>query len=229
MQGGIDLGKAAIVVAHPDDEILWFGSLIESVGQVVLCYGPNPRVAARGAQRRRVADAYPLGTLVFLDLIEPDTWRGRSLGPIDEEIRRTSLEDRAHAETLRRALAPVLMGVSTVFTHNPWGEYGHDDHRRVHSAVSDLAGSMGLDVYVSAYVDRNALPLMAATALSGVAASVSYPVDAAPIETVRQLYIDQNCWTWSLDWHWPEREFFHCLGAGGTHHATPCPWYIFNF
>src|SRR5580765_529365 len=53
----MDLRDAAVVVAHPDDEVLWFSSLVAKVGRIVTCYGPNPKVAERGEQRRRVVRA----------------------------------------------------------------------------------------------------------------------------------------------------------------------------
>ena len=31
-------GKSILVVAHPDDEILWFSSILASVDHVILCY-----------------------------------------------------------------------------------------------------------------------------------------------------------------------------------------------
>jgi len=158
----MDLRNAAIVVAHPDDEVLWFSSLTARVGRIVMCYGSNPKVVERGEQRRNVVRAYPFKTVRFLDLPEPGLWRGRSLGSVESELARTAREDPALRNVLVDGLRAALHGISTVFVHNPWGEYGHDDHRRLYAAISALRQELNLAVYVSNYVERRALGLMAA-------------------------------------------------------------------
>ena len=32
------LENAVVVVAHPDDEVLWFSSILDKVDEVVICY-----------------------------------------------------------------------------------------------------------------------------------------------------------------------------------------------
>src|SRR6516162_2441821 len=96
----MNLGDAAIVVAHPDDEVLWFSSLTAKVGRIVMCYGPNPRVAERGEQRRNVIQAYPFNTVQFFDLPEPGLWRGRSLGSVESELARPVQEDPNYGSSL---------------------------------------------------------------------------------------------------------------------------------
>ena len=33
--------KRIIIVAHPDDEILFFSSLLKTVDKIVVCFGPS--------------------------------------------------------------------------------------------------------------------------------------------------------------------------------------------
>src|SRR4051794_38855889 len=96
----MDLRKAAIVVAHPDDEVLWFSSLTAKVGRIVMCYGSNPRAVERGRQRRKVVQAYPFNTVRFLDLPEPDLWRARSLESVEKELARSVQEDPIYRKLL---------------------------------------------------------------------------------------------------------------------------------
>jgi LmbE family N-acetylglucosaminyl deacetylase len=224
----MDLRSAAIVVAHPDDEVLWFSSLIAKVGRIVMCYGSNPKVIERGVQRRNVVQAYPFNTVRFLDLPEPGLWRGRSLGSVDGELARSAQEDPTFRNSLVDRLGRALQGISTVFVHNPWGEYGHDDHRRLHAAVSALQREMNLAVYVSNYVERRALGLMAAALDDGVSDVVSFPVDRAEIDPIIELYQSNSCWTWTTNWRWPMEEHFFRLGQGAAIRAAPVPFQLFD-
>jgi LmbE family N-acetylglucosaminyl deacetylase len=109
-----------------------------------------------------VIEDYPLDTVQFLDLPEPDLWQGRELGSVEQELARFGREDMGLRSVLAAQLSRALQGMSTVFVHNPWGEYGHDDHRRVHAVVNMLQENMGFAVYISNYVSRRALALMSA-------------------------------------------------------------------
>jgi len=69
----IDLSRSAIVAAHPDDEVLWFGSLVPKVGRIVLCFGMDAAGTAR-AGRRRVVEEYPYRNVEFFDLVQPGSY-----------------------------------------------------------------------------------------------------------------------------------------------------------
>ena len=115
-----DLSDAAIVVAHPDDEVLWFSSVVGEVGKIVICYGPDPHDAERAARRRKAVQALPLASVIHLDLPEPGRWRGRTLESPEKELMRFAEEDPALQRVLAAPLRAALAGVSTVFAHNPW-------------------------------------------------------------------------------------------------------------
>ncbi len=50
---------------------------------------------------------------------------------------------------LRDMLRPELEGLDAVVTHNPWGEYGHEEHIQVFRVISAQAEEMGFRVWVS--------------------------------------------------------------------------------
>jgi LmbE family N-acetylglucosaminyl deacetylase len=152
----IDLARAAIVAAHPDDEALWFGSLVPRVGRIVLCYGMQASGTLRDG-RRRVAAEYPYRTVDFFDLAQPGsytkaTWPNPTLGPRGMVLREPSPAHEASFEAILGRLRQSLAGITTVFTHNPWGEYGHEEHTLVYAAVNLLKAECGFDLYVSPYV-----------------------------------------------------------------------------
>jgi len=42
------LSSAILVVAHPDDEILWFSSVVDKVDEILFCFGDYPALPALG-------------------------------------------------------------------------------------------------------------------------------------------------------------------------------------
>jgi LmbE family N-acetylglucosaminyl deacetylase len=224
----MDLHNAAIVVAHPDDEVLWFSALTPKVAKIVMCYGSNPRVIERGKQRKRVIEDYPLDTVQFLDLPEPDLWQGRELGSVEQELARFDREDMSLRRALAAQLSQALQGMSTVFVHNPWGEYGHDDHRRVYAVVNMLHEYMGFAVYISNYVSRRALALMSAMLSVKVADVVEFGVEYDVVSSIVELYKTNSCWTWTEDWRWPKQDCFFALSCSTRYRSITVPIVLFD-
>ena len=52
---------------------------------------------------------------------------------------------------LKDLLRARLGDCRNVITHNPWGEYGHEDHVQVFRAVTALQAELGFAVWVSGY------------------------------------------------------------------------------
>lgn len=194
-----DFSTAAIVVAHPDDELLWFASLVIKVQRIVLCYGSISKTSKRAVARRNLIEAYPLNTVTFLDLPIP---------PNDNPDAEVSADP-----ALVERLSAALDGVSIVFTHNPWGEYGQPDHQRVYASVAQLQERMKFTAYVSGYVARHQLPRLDRS-LGGGATYLTFPVRYREIKPIYRLYRDYDCWTWSRCWVWPAREHFIRLNTG---------------
>jgi len=205
----MDLSSATIVVAHPDDEILWFSSIVTKVSRIVMCYGAVNSKPERAQQRRNVIKNYPLPTVQFLDLPEPGNLS-------------STLEDQAQLALIEH-LRVGLSGVKTVFTHNTWGEYGHNDHRRVHAAVRALQGETDFAVYVSSYVGRRVFDSFEDNLNREVAGIISFAVDRAAIEPIFALYKSNSCWTWATNWSWPEQENFFRVGEIVSHEPTAIP------
>jgi hypothetical protein len=83
-----DLAQAAIVVAHPDDQILWFSSLVTKVARIIMCYGTISASSERATNRKNAVKHYPRD-VEFLDLPIP----GRA-APDMEAVHRRVLIDR---------------------------------------------------------------------------------------------------------------------------------------
>jgi LmbE family N-acetylglucosaminyl deacetylase len=106
-----------LVVAHPDDEILWFNP--EEYDKIVIVFGDfgDSRGSDGGNQRRKALEQHPLkDKIVHLNIKESDFTRDKT----KESVYR--LNQRAIEDELRK------FSPETVTTHNGHGEYGHVEH-----------------------------------------------------------------------------------------------------
>ncbi|HVH80772.1 MAG TPA: hypothetical protein VM782_15355 [Stellaceae bacterium] len=213
----IDLKRAAIVVAHPDDEVLWFGSLLPRVARVVLCYGMQASGTLR-PERGRVIHHYPRGGIEFFDLVQPGSyrkaiWPNATLGPFGMALREPNPAHEQSFHEIVGRLRVALDDVTTVFTHNPWGEYGHEEHTLVHAAVNALKQERKFDLFVSPYVGREMLGLFAQVVAGGVSDVVQFDLDQTLVRAAADLYRGHGAWTWFDTWKWPRAESFFRLGG----------------
>ena len=120
----INAMNAAIIVAHPDDEIIWAGGFVlqhqdYNWNVLALCRANDPD---REPKFQRVCDLISAdGTISDLDDSSP--WQ--QIDP-HSEIGGRVLEHFGNREW------------DLVLTHGPNGEYGHERHRQTHQAVAAL-------------------------------------------------------------------------------------------
>lgn len=110
-------------------------------------------------------------------------------------------------ESIKR-LRPLLRKDNNVFTHNPWGEYGHEDHVQCFRALDVLRREIGFKLWVSNYCSDRSLPLAQQYFQPQHTEFVRLPTDIVYAREVAQAYMNANCWTWSDDWSWFEDECF---------------------
>jgi hypothetical protein len=210
------LRDAALVVAHPDDELLWFASILERVSRVVVCFPETPWDPDTTAGRERVRNRYPV-PLEYLPLAElrsfskadwsapVESAAGLELPRADPTLAKAYLERAAALET---ALRERLAGARTLFTHNPWGEYGHEDHVQVHRVTGRLAEETGAAVWVDGCASTRSLPLLERY-LSGFGAPYCRePVDRERAQELAQIYREEGVWTWFDDFQWFDADCF---------------------
>ena len=224
--------KSILVVAHPDDEILWFSSILADVDHVVLCYLGELVNPAFGDQRRQVLIDYPLqDKMSCLELVSLGLSRPRNfLNPqfsqygieftddegVDEKFKEHYKENY---RLLRSKLVTILSGYKNVFTHNPWGEYGHEEHVQVYRAVQELQKDMGYNLLFSNYCSNRTVhltSLLVDTCEVGARAT-----DRAIALKLLEVYERTNTWTWYDNWAWPEHETFFRESGSETTGLSP--------
>ena len=220
-----------LVVAHPDDEALWFSSILDRVRKIIVCYRADAKNPALAEARRLSLADHPLAErIVDLGLEE-----GRSIDRADwsdpkETPDGLALRDpksaAAYAEqaaALARAVPAELEGATAVFTHNPWGEYGHEDHVQVCRVVTRVAGDLGLPVWYSTYASIKSLPLLRRYLGKGDQHYVLQPGDPDLGARIAAAYRRHGAWTWFDDYRWFADDCF-VRGPLDADHGQEAGW-----
>ena len=215
----VEIQNAVMVVAHPDDEILWFSSILNQCKSVLVCFGPSATSKESWDGGRAVLmETYPLTNVRFLKLRQSEAFQAANWSKPKEtgsglELRRRkrSLYEK-NAETLLRILEVELKHESLVFTHNPWGEYGNEEHVQVFRVLAGLRASLGFDLFVNSYVSNKTAKLMSRSEPSLDDTPLVCETDTVLAQRLKNLYLENNCWTWMDDYDWPGYESFYRVG-----------------
>ncbi len=122
-------GRALVIVAHPDDEVIFFFGTIKRLVEAeyavsVLCATgrfDNGRITSR-----RVSEFKKSCELLDVD--------GHLLGMLDRRGETLPASDlRKHLQSFANDPS-----VTVVYTHNPWGDYGHLHHSSVSIATHEV-------------------------------------------------------------------------------------------
>jgi len=210
--------NAILVVAHPDDEILWFSSILDQCKRVLVCFGPSATSKQSwDSGRATVMETYPLTKVEFLKVRQSDAfdaanWNRPTEADSGLQLRRqTRLRYERNAEELLRLLEPRLKRESLVITHNPWGEYGHAEHVQVFRVLSKLRERLGFEIVVTGYVSNRSALLMSRHLHAFEGDPILLKTDTTLAHTLKTLYVENDCWTWTADYEWPEYEPFYRL------------------
>lgn len=210
------LKRSVIVAAHPDDENLWFSSILGKVDKIVLCFLPIPGNSTITEGRRKSLASYPLGNVSCLELAEAGVFWGvdwtrplrteYGLKITNKELLEKNYSDNFGA--LKEQLRGQLKGCENVFTHNPWGEYGHVEHVQVYRAVKALQQELQFNIWFSNYASNKSAGLMAVVLAEHDLQSVTLQTDKALAERIADIYKSNGCWTWYDDYAWCDSEAF---------------------
>jgi len=211
------LNNSVLVVAHPDDEVLWFGSILNTVDKIIICFTDSERWPELGKARRKSLDEHACkDRIVELDLCQVKS-HNKSKWPEPEETDYGLRLDKYpgfdepyqdQALHLAAALEPHIRDATNVFTHNPWGEYGHEDHVQVSKVATRLAGSNAASIWYNSYVSNKSSTLMRRYVQGFGKSYYTMPVDTEWARIIADTYYRNDAWTWMEDYVWFASECF---------------------
>lgn len=149
-------GKTVLVFAHLDDELLWMEPFLGHA-QALVQAGPATAIATADHMKNFYASksVYPNSQeLIFA--FKPISTEQYLKEARPEYRCFRDLNQYSYANTYD-ALYPILdllkrKGAVRIVTHNPWGEYGHPNHRNVSAVVREIAVKLNLEVWISEVV-----------------------------------------------------------------------------
>jgi LmbE family N-acetylglucosaminyl deacetylase len=203
------LDQSLLVVAHADDEVLWFSSIIDDVTKIVIVFGDETTrasLAGHACRDKIVSLALPqvdCHNLSSWPFPEPTDYGVR----LDKDLR----ADARYAEQAARvssALSPLVADAGNVFTHNPWGEYGHESHVQLSRIVTTLAISRDATVWHSNYVSGKSSRMMRRYVHGFADEYFTRPVDPERALAIADTYRQNNAWSFDDDFAWFPSECF---------------------
>ena len=118
-----------IIVAHPDDEAVFFGNNLDNSSFVVIVTDANSH--GDGAHRRKAFEhamaSVGVNKYEMWDFPESPNWRQNVLGFWNNETK----------ASLRKMMIQTIKRVKPkrIYTHGKLGEYGHINHREIHAEM----------------------------------------------------------------------------------------------
>jgi hypothetical protein len=209
-----DFNQAVVVMAHPDDEVLYASSILASAKKIIICYNQAPNSGSISQGRQTVFRDFPLKNAISLNIIESNTYQTTDWRKPVETIYgiHCGRNGDAYARNfhlLTAALEEHLSAGDLVISHNPWGEYGHEEHVQVFRAVADIRRKRDFRLFVSGYVSDRVLYFMQRNSPRLGAPSAFLPTDKALGARLMQHYQAHECWTWENGYNWPDYECFY--------------------
>jgi hypothetical protein len=201
-----------IIVAHPDDEIIFFSSILKSASKIIFCFGPaQDKIVSSG--REKIKKKLPLNNIFFLNLKEANVfneanWRDPKINHMGLIVHKNQSMYRQNYINLRSYLSKIINIGDTIYTHNPWGEYGHEDHVLIFNVIQSLKIKFKLKIFVNNYVSNKSYNFMkmCECLLSNITQHKT--IDKKFTSKIKKIYISNFCWTFNDDYIWPKKEMF---------------------
>jgi LmbE family N-acetylglucosaminyl deacetylase len=216
-----DIDSSVLVVAHPDDEALWFSAILGRVGKVILGYSEIASLPKFSRRRQSALKALPLVHTKSMNLREAEAfgaadWQFPQPNQTGLILNQTEglmpgFSSSRYVEnfnTLQFRLRTELADKRFVFTHSPWGEYGHEEHVQVFRVVESLRAELGFRMFFTMYVSAKSMALFRRYLPMLNWPALELATDRELAGRVKAVYQANNCWTWTSDYEWPEVEYY---------------------
>jgi LmbE family N-acetylglucosaminyl deacetylase len=208
--------NSILLVAHPDDEILWFSSIFDKVDEVMFCFMNSRSNPQWTIGRKQILSELPIKNVSYLDLEESEVFNGADwANPVITrfgiKITKKGAPIKKYEENyykIKEKLKNKLINYHNVFTHNPWGEYGNEEHIQIYRIVKEFQKKMKFNLWFSNYCSNKSYTLMLRYISGFDSDYVTLKSNKTLSSHIKNLYIKNGCWTWYEDWVWFNEESF---------------------
>ena len=218
--------KYSIVVAHPDDEILWASSICQNASQVIICFSEDEN-SQKISKGRKIFQKFAPNNFIFLNIKEPPQ-KGTTFIPNKSHIR-NCISDISFKQI--KNLLYNFIDSPNVYTHNFWGEYGHPQHIAVHLAVKSICKERKIKCKIFSYFNLRTLPLRNYYLRKNYIVIEKKKVLKNYFYTIKNQYIKNNIWTFQRSYSPPNYEYFYEINTGRKNNNLVknkiCGTYIF--
>ena len=213
-----------VIVAHPDDEIIFFSSILKNASKIITCFSMSDDQNVN-IGRQKLKTQMPLNNFLFLDLVESAAfnsanWEYPKCITEGIEVKKNKKAYQKNFQNLKLQLSKVINYGETIYTHNPWGEYGHEEHVQVFHVIMSLATDLNLKIFVNSYVSNKSYSLMIMKQhLLSDEKHINTP-DLELASVLKKIYQSNSCWTFNDSYHWPKTELFYRVIIDKTYTKT---------
>jgi len=208
--------KATIVGAHPDDEILWFSSILDKVDRTIICFLKCESMPNWTTGRIKSLTEHPIKNISCLRIDESEVFsvanfRDPVVTKYGIEIADKQISDRKYIENfykLTKEMKTKLIDCKNVFTHNPWGEYGNEEHIQIYRVIKNLKEELGFTLWFPNYSSNKSYKLMLKHISNANSEYVTLKTNKILSDHIKRIYKKNGCWTWYDDWKWFDEESF---------------------
>ena len=208
-----------VIASHPDDEILWFSSLLKEAAHIFVCFGASPNNPKLSLSREKLKEDFPLNNVTWLDVDETGSlllanWNHPILTEFGMQLKYSNYKYEKNYLILKEKIEKKLNefdSISRIFTHNPWGEYGHEEHVQTFQVVRQIAKKRSIDLFVTGYFssrNERLVHRLDLVAKSNIILTPDYELS----KNIMQHYKMYDAWTWNDDYSWPDQEIFYDFG-----------------
>lgn len=170
-----------LIVAHPDDEIIWFSP--QNFDLIVIAFLARHDKPHARYYRKLAIENHPLKErIMLLDIDESGFWKDKS----------RLTEFKKCQKILYNSLVNIKnqFHLKEIYTHNSVGEYGHNDH----ILINQLVISIFKDQDIFSPIDE----------INSSTDTIAVENDLDFYLQVRDVYIKNQAWTWKKDYMPPE-------------------------
>ena len=215
--------KYVVVVAHPDDEILWASSILENAEKIIICFNDLPSNKKLSLSRSKLQLKYPLRNAHFLNINEASVnFQQVSYKKEYETIyglkgKKNQFEYKKSFLELTNALGSNLSNIDIVYTHSPWGEYGNVDHIQVFNVIKKLSQIYSYKIFTFGSFSGKNYEYMKSK-INLIKSSHKLPVNKSIYHPIKNMYIEYNCWTWDENYNLNDYDVFFEISIPAINH-----------